>query len=325
MNRRGDFPLPTGLIMGLSVCFFYEAYRNYVSSSMLRIPFVFFMIGFSWLSAQEIDLKSSSESAFFTCAADQTEMMKAQGWFSLNTHEMAIQEIGSLDFAPSQVSQPMPELDSIREKTMYAWVSHRMMLPVASVRGDQIQRDLQAVSAAYRKAGQYEKQCVPAALSVSHRVKKNPKQVLEIIDPELRANPSCACEIVKSAILATDMEVETVVAIVRVAIEANPETMRLVAQCAIAACPDALSAIQELLAAYEKKSGYGKSAKSSKSAKGSDGQDGEDGQDDALSPEELAELMNPLNFPSGPEGINVVNINPPILIVSPPSTTTVNP
>jgi hypothetical protein len=204
-------------------------------------------------------------------------------------------------------------MDSIREKSVYHEAVTTGELPVSSAQSEQLGSDLQIVSAGYRKSGQQETDCMLIALSVRQRVKREPDSVLQVVDSELRANPSCSCEIVKAAILETDMQVETVVAIVKVAFEASPENMRLIAQCAIAACPEALSAVQDLLAKYEKKSGTGDSAKSAKGEKAT------------ITADEVAATPNPLDFPGGPEGHQITFFTPPVLIVTPQNTTLVDP
>lgn len=247
------------------------------------------------------------------------EVKKAEGLPEEPAGELHNQDTATLDTKrlAEKTGQEIPEMDSLREKSVYDAVVTQGQLPISSVKGDRLDSDLQQVSAVYRKTGEKEADCSLIALSVRQRVKKNPETVLQVVDAELRANPGCSCEIVKAAILETDMQVPTVVAIVKVAFQASPENMRLTAQCAIAACPEALSAIQELLAKYDKTSATGDSAKSAKSAK------------EELLPvaegDEVAATPNPLDFPGGPPGYHINFNPPPLLIVYPRTTTPVDP
>lgn len=243
------------------------------------------------------------------------EVKKAEGLPDEAPAEVHDQDTATLDSKRlvEKTKEEIPEMSSIREKSMYHAVVTEGELPISSVQADRLGSDLQKVSAVYRKSGEQEADCLLIALSVGQRVKKAPDIVLQVVDAEVRANPGCSCEIVKSAILETDMQVATVVAIVKVAFEASPQNVRLIAQCAIAACPEALSAIQELLAKYDKTSATGESAKSAKGEKAT------------ISDDEVAATPNPLDFPGGPEGYLIPFITPPLLIVTPPVTTLVDP
>lgn len=244
------------------------------------------------------------------------EVKKAEGLPQEPPAEVHDQDTATLDSKRlmEKTKEEIPEMDSIREKSVYHSAVTEGELPISSVQGDRLGSDLQKVSAVYRKAGEQETDCLLIALSIRQRVKREPDSVLQVVEAELRANPACSCEIVKAAILETDMQVDTVVAIVKVAFEASPENIRLTAQCAIAACPEALSAIQELLAKYDKSSATGDSAKSAKGEKAT-----------IFSDDEVAATPNPLDFPGGPEGYNITFYPPPLLIVTPNNTTEVDP
>lgn len=239
--------------------------------------------------------------------------------------EIAAQDTASLRVRTPRAkgSNEMPELKALRKKSIYGIVAKSETIPVSSVDGDQLSRHIQTVSAVYRKNGQQETDCSKPALSVGKRVKKDPSDILEIVDRELRGNPDCGCEIVKAAIQAKEMKVSEVVDVVTVAIEVNPEDMRLIAQCAIAVRPDALSGIQTLLAKYGTSAGY--SAKSSKSAKGKKAAIAPD-------PEEVAAAPNPLDLPGGdiiglsPTDLtNYTEYVPVNVVVLPPVVTFVDP
>ncbi len=281
-------------------------------------PLLVFMI-FSLATAQDLRTELKVGEGLALSPRQMPEVEKAQGLMEEPRAEFNDQDAATLDFKrlEEKADQEIPELDSLRENSVYHAVLHKGEMPISSVRGERLGRDLQKVSAVYRKAGQQEKDCLLIALSVGQRVKRDPDTVLQVVDAELRANPGCSCEVVKSAISETDMEVDTVVAIVKVAFEASPEHIRLIAQCAIAACPEALSAIQDLVAKYEKSTGTGDSAKSAKSAKGE--------RATIFSGDEVAATPNPLDFPGGPDGYNVTFSPPPLLIITPSATTSVDP
>lgn len=278
---------------------------------------IIMVCGSTWSLGQGIAPDSSSGSGLLSNPLVVPDVKKAEAVPYQSASEIVDQDSATLEpVAPgSHAEAEIPELVSLQEKSLYHVVARTKTLPVAAVDGQRISEDLRKVSAAYRRSGQQEAECQAPALSVDQRVKKNPSRVLEIVDVEVRANAACACEIVKAAILATDMKVETVVAIVKTAIEAEPASMRLIAQCAIAVCPDALEDIQKLLAKYDVDLTEGGSAKSAKSAKG----------DAAALGDEVAATPNPLDFPGGPQGHNLVVFFPPNVIVIPPQTTLVDP
>jgi hypothetical protein len=270
------------------------------------------VFGTSWASAQDLSSELKDGDGLTVAPSQVPDAKKAQGLIQEPAAEVHDQNSATLDpkRLVEKTNQEIPEMASLREKSVYYAIASGQGLSVSSVHADRLDNDLQKVSAMYRKTGQPDANCVPIALSVKQRVKKDPDVALQVVDAELRANPGCSCEIVKAAILESDMKVETVLAIVKVAFEASPENMRLISQCAIAACPDALTAIQSLLAKYEKSTGRGDSAKSAK--------DADDGERAALlSGDEVAAIPNPLDFPGGPEGHNII-FNPPPVIVTPP-------
>lgn len=282
---------------------------------MRWLPPLLVFLGLSWAAAQDLRTELKVGDGLAAKPMQVPEVKKAEGLPEEPPAEVHDQDTATLNSKRlvEKTEEEIPEMDSIREKSVYHSVVTDGEMPISSVHGDRLGNDLRKVSAVYRKAGEQEADCLLISLSVRQRVKRDPDTVLQVVDKELRANPGCSCEIVKSAIVETDMQVATVVAIVKVAFEANPEQVRLIAQCAIAACPEALSAIQDLLAKYEKAAGTGDSAKSAKGEKAA-----------IFSEDEVAATPNPLDFPGVP-GYNINFIPPPILIVTPPATTVVDP
>ena len=277
---------------------------------------VLFMSGMSWLCGQDLRVELKVGDSLLVNPRQLPEVKKAAGLPQEVPAQVVEQDSATLE-TKKQVDKPeetIPELDALREKSAYHTVVNSEGLPVNAVRGERLDNDLQEVSAVYRKTGEQGTNCLQIASSVRQRVKRDPDSILLVMDQELRANPGCSCEIVKAAVLETNMEVETVVELVKVAIEASPQNMRLISQCAIAACPEALSAIQELLAKYDKNSPEGDSAKSAKGEKAT-----------IFSEDEVAAAPNPLDFPGGPDGYNITFHPPPILIITPQNTTTVDP
>lgn len=279
----------------------------------MRWLFLFIvLLEFSWVSAQDLGTQLKVGDGLMVNPRQVPEVKKVQGLPQEPPAEVHNQDTATLDSKRlvEKSGEEIPEMDSIREKSLYHAVVTTGELPVTSVQGALLGNDLQKVSAVYRKTGEQETDCLLISLSVRQRVKREPDSVLQVVDEELRANPGCSCEIVKAAVLETDMEVETVVAIVKVAFEASPANVRLIAQCAIAACPEALAAVQNLLAQYEAKSEEGDSAKGEKAGIASD--------------DEVAASPNPLDFPGGPDGYNIT-FYPPPLIINPEPATSVNP
>ena len=196
-------------------------------------------------------LKSSAE------PSDNGTVFVKQNPVTLSTHWSADRKVDSvLDLSVLKDTSPYRQADRIRVK-------------VSDAQATGISKGLAELAAAYREPGKPSDSadCLSVAMSVEHRIKLAPSDVLSIVESEIGANPNCACEIVKTAIKAADADVALVADITEVAITAAPESMRMISQCAIAAMPEALASVQAVLAKLDPNSGDTSSAKSAKSGK----------------------------------------------------------
>lgn len=276
-------------------------------------------LGSSWTQAQDLRVEQNVGEELRMNPRQLPELRKASGLPQDIPANVLEQDSATLETKKPVGDEggTVPGLESIREASVYQTVLKSGELTVANVRADRLDNDLKQVSALYRKSGEKATDCMQVALSVKQRIKRAPDTLLAVVDEELEANPGCACEIVKAAIQETDMRVESVLRVVAVAFESSPQNMRLSAQCAIAACPEALSSIQAMLAKYDRGSVTGESAKSAKSAKGEPAS--------IMNEDEVAAIPNPLDFPGGPKGYNTTFHQPPLIIITPDSTTAVDP
>jgi hypothetical protein len=200
-------------------------------------------------------------------------------------------------------------IDILRDPAPRRMMASRNRGQRYEVSAGSLQNGLQTVAAMYRELGKPEAatDCGVIAMSVAHRVYRDPAHMLEFLSREVAANPKCSCEIVKTVIESTDPTPETVAAITEAAILAAPDSSRLIFQCAIAASPESLAAVQAVLARLDPNAGEAAaSAKGTKSAKGP-----------KVVIEPPASAGNPLDMPIVPP------LPPPP--VFPPSITDVNP